>query len=100
LHSIEQTSDGGYIVAGETTSFGNGKHDGWILKVDAQGDMEASCSELINETSAVGVNVNESFIVSTSIIPISINFAPISTNETITNTSFEEQTQCPVPNGE
>lgn len=36
--SIEQTSDGGYVLAGETASSGNlFVSDGWLLKVDANG---------------------------------------------------------------
>jgi len=38
--SIQQTSDGGYIVAGITTSFGAGDYDYWILKLSASGDIE------------------------------------------------------------
>jgi len=44
-YSIEQTSDGGYIVGGETTSnngdvTGNhGKSDCWVVKLDASGTM-------------------------------------------------------------
>ncbi len=39
-NSIEQTGDGGYIVAGETMSFGAGKGDVWILKLSADGTVE------------------------------------------------------------
>ncbi|WP_176231860.1 Ig-like domain-containing protein [Candidatus Hakubella thermalkaliphila] len=35
--SIQQTQDGGYIVAGYTTSFGAGEEDFYILKLDPQG---------------------------------------------------------------
>jgi len=36
-HSVIQTSDGGYAVVGETTSFGAGSSDFFILKIDANG---------------------------------------------------------------
>lgn len=35
--SVQQTSDGGYVVAGFTGSFGAGSHDAWVLKLNAEG---------------------------------------------------------------
>ena len=35
--SIQQTADGGYIVAGYTNSFGAGVADAWVLKLNADG---------------------------------------------------------------
>jgi uncharacterized delta-60 repeat protein len=37
---IQQTSDGGYIVAGSTDSFGAGESDIWFLKLSSDGDIE------------------------------------------------------------
>jgi len=37
-HAILQTPDNGYIVVGETQSFGSGGSDMWILRLDANGD--------------------------------------------------------------
>jgi len=39
-YSIQQTSDGGYIVAGYTNSFGAGGTDAWVLKLDANGNVQ------------------------------------------------------------
>ena len=38
--SIHQTDDGGYIVAGETKSFGAGQRDLWVLKLKPNGTIE------------------------------------------------------------
>ncbi len=38
--SIQQTKDGGYIVAGVTSSKDAGKNDAWILKLDSNGELE------------------------------------------------------------
>jgi hypothetical protein len=39
-YAVRQTSDGGYIVAGETYSFGEGAHDIWVLKLNADGEIQ------------------------------------------------------------
>jgi hypothetical protein len=39
-HYIQQTGDGGYIVAGATGSFGAGEADAWIIKLSPDGTVD------------------------------------------------------------
>jgi predicted secreted protein len=39
-HSLIQTTDGGYVVAGVTDSKGSGGKDFWVIKLDEQGNLK------------------------------------------------------------
>ncbi len=38
--TVVQTSDGGFVVCGSSTSFGAGQYDAWVVKTDSSGNME------------------------------------------------------------
>jgi len=58
-NSIIQTTDGGYVLAGQTSSFAEGRNDMWMVKVNADGDslwsrtfggMSSECCNSIIQT--------------------------------------------------
>lgn len=44
--SIQQVSDGGFIIGGSTDSFGTGRSDAWILRLTENGIVPGICQEI------------------------------------------------------
>jgi len=55
--SLQQSTEGSYVIAGSTSSFGNGGEDFCILKLDQDGNIEVSCG-FINESNAEVLNTD------------------------------------------
>ncbi len=65
--SIRQTTDGGYILAGSTDTYGAGWHDILILKLSPNGDIDPTCY-LVSESNAT--------VSDTSINPVDTDAVP------------------------
>ena len=90
--SIQQTSDEGYIFAGNTISFGISRLDYnfWILKLSSNGELGPSC-DLIKSIDATitdaNINPEDTNIApqDTNITPQETNISPQASNATVNN---------------
>jgi len=95
-YSIQQTSDGGYIVAGNTYSFGAGSCNFWVLKLNSDGRISfnpASGAQMA-DTNAVPVDTSAS-VANTTATVTNTSATVTDTNATVVDTNATIMQQAP-----
>jgi len=93
--SISQTPDGGFIVAGQTASFGAGGYDFLVLKLDSSGNIPGSnCGFLKDITSNLIVNSITPTISSPSPTVTTPTLSVSSPSLTVTSPTLQTSTIC------
>lgn len=87
--AIQQIADGGFFVSGSTATFHAGANDYWLLKLDANGSVTASCANAATTTltaaaSTASVNFSSSVSPAAAITVTNTSVAGVSTAATST----------------
>jgi uncharacterized delta-60 repeat protein len=95
--SVEQTADGGYIVAGATTSFGAGGFDFWVLKLPPNGSVEwDKYIGALTQTTNITPQDSSAEVSTTSVIPVENTSVTLGDSESSEyNTNETVMTQAP-----
>jgi len=93
VNSIQQTSDGGYVMGGHTDSYGAGNTDFLLAKLNSSGEC-SGCSLIQDQTDNVSVSSPDPTI--TEVIPEISSPTPNITSVTpnVTDVTPEVSTQC------
>jgi len=80
---LQTSSDGGYILAGQTSSFGAGGWDCWVIKLNSNGDIQWQrtfgtpqaeyCNDVVETTDGNYIITGESVAIGTNIFLLKIN---------------------------
>ena len=92
-YSVQQTSDGGYIVAGRTSSFGAGGGNFFLIKTDANGNI-GSCSIVRNASPTV--NTPSPTVTTPTPSVSSISPTVNSVSPTVTSPALSVSSPCPL----
>jgi len=90
--SVWQTSEGGYLIAGQTDLTGTGNEDFWILRLDSNGDIGIDCSYVFPQDFVSGITTLSP--VDTTASPVTGTLAVSSTSFTSGISSLMSETQC------
>ena len=96
--SIQQTDDGGYIVAGWTAYFGTEDSGIWVFKLRPDGAIDPSC-DFINETNVSGMDSNAIILDSSASVRDS-NANPQDSSATVRDTNVSTNILCASTNVE